>query len=292
MKVLKIVLRGLGVAGGARLKAIGEIPELELAGIVSRRPEVATLNWQEALADPNLDAVALSTENTDHPKGVREALVAGKHVLCDYPLCFSAPEAQDLFKMAKEKDLVLHVEHIGLITDDHRNLKEQARNLGPLKKGDYLFQGGFNEKLSNASRTGPLPILALSRLLQVADLFGPFTVSSIDFEKSEQGFYLHLHLKFSDGGRLGFTEERMMGLPRRRSLTAECEKGGLKWKAGLGSARHRTVPGSRGLFAKDLKWFCDRVLKGQPCYYDEALMIHVLGELEKVIAIPAKVSER
>ncbi|HKY64323.1 MAG TPA: hypothetical protein VJR29_12995, partial [bacterium] len=69
---------------------------------------------------------------------------------------------------------------------------------------------------------------------------------------------------------LGFTEERRVGLPRRRSLLARCRSGNLGMKTGVMAG---------GLFAKDLAWFRDRVREGKPCYYDQALMVGVLGKL-------------
>jgi len=270
---LKMVLKGLGAAGRARLNALHQNQAFQLAGIVSRRPEVASLSWEEALADPQVDAIAISTESTDHPGSVEQALKAGKHVLCDFPLAFRRSTAQKLFQLAKEKNRILHVEHIGLLTQDHLQLKSQALAKGPLIKGNYLFQGGLGDKLMDKRWTGPLPILAISRLLQVADIWGAFQIVSQELKIRDPGFYLHLHLKFENGGVLGFTEERMPGLPRRRSLVAQCQGGKLHWKAKAGGG---------GLFAKDLDYFGKRALEGQACYYDENLMLGVLGQLERL----------
>jgi predicted dehydrogenase len=277
IKPISIVLRGLGAAGRARLEALAAAEGLQLAGLVSRRKEIATLSWEEALSREDIDAVAVSTENTDHESAVAAALAAGKHVLCDFPLAFSAARARALFQLAREQGHVLHVEHIGLLTRDHAQLKRQAEGLGSVRRGDYLFQGGWNRKLADPSRTGPLPILSLSRLLQIADIFGPFTIAAHEAKIGDKGFSLHLHLNFLTGGTLGFTEERMEGLSRRRSLIVDCEKGPLHWKATVGS---------ENLFAQDLIWFRDRIIDHKPCYYDEELMIKIIGELERVNCPP------
>jgi predicted dehydrogenase len=273
LKPLSLALIGMGVAGKARQKALADLPGFRLAALVSRRPEARTHTLEEMLSDSSIEAAVVSTENTDHAGTVRRCLSAGKHVLCDYPLAFSAAEAKKLFELAKKQGRTLHVEHIALLAEEHQVLKKQAAALGPLQRGEYLFQGGWNEKLENPSFTGPYPFLAISRLLQVADLFGPCGVESHRFEKSPQGFSLHFHLKFADGGTLGFTEERVAGLPRRRSLVAELKKGNLHWKA-------QTFGG--GLFGKDLEWFRDRVGGVKECYYDETMMIRIIGYLEKV----------
>jgi len=267
---LRIALCGMGSAGRSRQGACDEVEGVQLAAIVSRRPGLATSSFAAVLEDPTITAVAVSTENTSHATLVRRCLEAGKHVLCDYPVALSGSEARDLYRLAKDKKLVLHTEHIALLSEEHQSLKEAAQSAGALRKGEYLFQGGWNEKLANPACTGPYAFLAVSRLVQVADLFGPFQIVSPRSEIKPEGYSLHLHLQFADGGILGFTEERLVGLPRRRSLTAECERGGVTLKAG-------TMAG--GLFAKDLAWFRDRVLEAKPCYYDEGVMIRILDQL-------------
>lgn len=272
-KPITLALIGMGVAGRAREKAMPLLPGFRLSALVSRRPEIRTHTLDDILRDATLEAVAVSTENTDHASTVRRCLEADKHVLCDYPLAFSESEARELFALAQTKKRVLHVEHIALLADEHQELKRQAASFGPLRRGDYLFQGGWNEKLENAAYTGPYPFLAVSRLVQVADLFGPFELEDSRFEKNQHGFSLHLHLKFPQSGVLGFTEERIAGLPRRRSLIAELQNGSLNWKA-------QTFSG--GLFQKDLAWFESRIRENRSCYYDETIMIKILGFLEKV----------
>jgi len=270
---LRLALIGMGAAGNARRRALEAIPGIELAAVVSRRAEFATHSWEEVLSDPSIGAVAISTENANHPASVRRSLLADKHVLCDYPLAFQRAEAESLLALAKNRKKILHVEHIGLLADDHQELKSQILKRGKLTRGEYFFQGGFSDKLKNPAWTGPLPFLAVSRLLQMADLFGDFKSELREFSHNDRGFRLHLHLSFSLGGTLGFTEERISGLPRRRSLQAEMEGGPLAWKAASFSG---------GLFGRDLVHFHERVLQGLSCHYDEALMLRCLESLEKI----------
>jgi len=268
---LKIALIGMGVAGNARIRALESLSQWKLAGTVSRRSDVGTLQLEELWSNPQISAVAISTENTSHEAIAGQALKAGKHVLVDYPLALTFGGARDLKELAKKQNRVLHVEHIGLLTEGHRTLKAEAQALGPIEKGDYLFQGGFNSKLSDANRSGPPHWLALSRLVQIGDLFGPFKLKVREYRQDQNGFTLHLHLHFPKGGVLGFTEERREGLPRRRTLTAQCEKGPIAWKMGVGS---------EGLFGKDLRWFHERITENKPCYYDEEMMVDIIGQLE------------
>ncbi len=267
---LTLALVGMGSAGRSRQRACAEVEGIALVARVSRRSGAGDRPLSEVLQDPAVQALAISTENTAHADLVEAGLKAGKHVLCDYPLALNGARAREFFDLARKAGRVLHVEHIALLSEEHRNLKAEIAQAGPLVKGEYLFQGGWNEKLADTAYTGPYPFLSVSRLVQVADLFGPFAVESARAEAKPGGFSLHLHLRFPEGGILGFTEERLAGLPRRRSLAAECERGSVALKAG-------TMGG--GLFAKDLAWFRDRVLAGKPCYYDEKSMLEILDRL-------------
>ena len=267
---LTIALCGMGSAGRSREKACGEVEGIQLKGRVSRRKGIGDLSWDAALAAVDIEAVAISTENASHPSLVAEALKAGKHVLCDYPLAFDGKTARALFALAQQKQRVLHVEHIGLLSEEHRRLKIEASSAGDLIQGEYLFQGAWNENLGNLQRSGPLPFLAISRLMQIADLFGDFKIAKAESEVGAESYRLHLHLQFPGGGTLGFTEDRRSGLPRRRSLVARCRDGNLALKTGVMGG---------GLFAKDLAWFRDRVRESQACYYDEGRMLGVIEAL-------------
>lgn len=269
---ITIAIKGLGTAGQARLQAIKENPHWYLSGIISRRPEMATLSWQKALQDKSLQAIAISTENTDHYPSIKEALLANKHVLCDYPIATQITEAQELFAIARSQKKILHIEHIALLSEEHAKLKKQVQAAGPLIKGEYIFTAGYNKKIADQSLTGTPSVLAISRLLQVADLWGDFSLEKSDFRKHQAGFSLHLHLKFNKGGLLGFTEERKFGLARRRSLIAKCEKKSIAWKASVSGG---------GLFAKDLAYFYQRITQKAPCYYNEKLMLKALETLSQ-----------
>ena len=55
----------------------------------------------------NVDAVYIAAPHETHYSYARQMLVAGKHVLCEKPMSFRRSEAEELFAMAKERDLIL-----------------------------------------------------------------------------------------------------------------------------------------------------------------------------------------
>lgn len=59
------------------------------------------------LADPGIDAVYVASPIPAHADQVRQALAAGKHVLCEKSLAVDLAEAQELVEAAKTADRVL-----------------------------------------------------------------------------------------------------------------------------------------------------------------------------------------
>jgi len=55
----------------------------------------------------DFDAIYICNDIQNHAKHIRNALEAGKHVLCENPLVLDQNEAKKLFKLAKENNLLL-----------------------------------------------------------------------------------------------------------------------------------------------------------------------------------------
>lgn len=73
---------------------------LDCIGMVSNDEEYA------ALLD-KCDTVYIQTHPRDHVRHIRQALVAGKHVLCESPIALSREDCKSLFDLAAQKKLVL-----------------------------------------------------------------------------------------------------------------------------------------------------------------------------------------
>ncbi|MBE6556212.1 MAG: Gfo/Idh/MocA family oxidoreductase, partial [Ruminococcaceae bacterium] len=60
----------------------------------------------EMINDPEIDVVDICTPNIYHYDTLLKALQAGKHVLCEKPLCVTAEQAAEVADLAKESGLV------------------------------------------------------------------------------------------------------------------------------------------------------------------------------------------
>lgn len=76
------------------------------------------------LGDPSIDAVVVATPASTHVELVRAALAAGKHVLCEKPLCLTSAEADELGDLARRRGLVLMTGHIFLFNGGIAKLRE------------------------------------------------------------------------------------------------------------------------------------------------------------------------
>ena len=64
-------------------------------------------SYEALLADPDVDLVYIATPHSHHYRCVKMSLEAGKHVLCEKSFTVNARQAEDLFELAKQKNLLL-----------------------------------------------------------------------------------------------------------------------------------------------------------------------------------------
>jgi predicted dehydrogenase len=89
-----------------------DLREDALATIGRRYPGLRlTTSYDEILADPAIDAVAIATSVSTHYPLASAALAAGKHVFVEKPLAASSAEAVELVSQAERAALVLMPGH-------------------------------------------------------------------------------------------------------------------------------------------------------------------------------------
>ena len=96
-------------------------------------------NWQEAVADPDVDLIDICLPDNLHYDVAKAALLAGKHVFCEKPLADTAAQARELADIAKAKGLITRVGHAFPRNPVHDRAKEiiEAGEIGEIK----LFKG-------------------------------------------------------------------------------------------------------------------------------------------------------
>lgn len=71
-----------------------------------------TRDFNEVLENKDIDGVVVATPSHTHYKIVKAALMAGKHVYVEKPIATAISEAEELTKIANDKNLVLMVGHL------------------------------------------------------------------------------------------------------------------------------------------------------------------------------------
>lgn len=84
----------------------------------------ATTDLSRALADPEVEAVYISSTNEKHHPQAMAAIAAGKHVLCEKPLALTTEEAAAMIAAAKAAGVTLGVNHHLRHAGSHRAIRE------------------------------------------------------------------------------------------------------------------------------------------------------------------------
>lgn len=78
----------------------------------------------EALADPAVEAVYISTTNEKHLSQALAAIAAGKHVLCEKPLAMSVADAAEMVAAADKAGVVFATNHHLRCSGSHRTVRD------------------------------------------------------------------------------------------------------------------------------------------------------------------------
>jgi hypothetical protein len=122
----------------SRVVAVADTDAARVQRVTSGTTALRSYATAEALlADPGVDAVVISTPTSTHYALVKAALLAGRHVLCEKPLCLSSREADELVRLSDERRRVLMVGHVFLFNPGLVKIKELL-SAGELGEPRYL----------------------------------------------------------------------------------------------------------------------------------------------------------
>lgn len=99
--------------------------------------------YSDVLRDETIRAVAIATPAEAHANAVREALLAGKDVFVEKPLCLSVEEGEALVALSKKTDRILMVGHLLWYHPAVLKLKELIAT-GELGRIQYIYSNRLN----------------------------------------------------------------------------------------------------------------------------------------------------
>lgn len=116
---MKIGILGAGGIAATLAETMNKMPEVECYGVASRDLVKAQTfieehgfkkafgSYEEMLADPEVELVYIATPHSHHYRHMKMCLEAGKHVLCEKAFTVNARQAEEIFALTKEKNLLV-----------------------------------------------------------------------------------------------------------------------------------------------------------------------------------------
>jgi len=145
MNPVRVGVIGCGYWGPNLIRAFHEIPEADLKMVCDPRQErldyignkypmlQTSPDYRDLLAS-DIEAAVIATPISTHYRIATDCLLAGKHVLCEKPLCESSNEGQELTRLAEGRALILMIGNVFLFNPGIVRLKEifESGELGNL----------------------------------------------------------------------------------------------------------------------------------------------------------------
>lgn len=139
---IRIGIIGFGMASQTfHLPLIQHCPDFTLAGIASSKTTLPDniprfLTPESLIHDPNVDAIAIITPNDTHYPLAKAALIAGKHVVLEKPMCITTAQANDLVHTAKTANRQLAIFHNRRLDNDFLTVQRLIADgtLGPIRR--------------------------------------------------------------------------------------------------------------------------------------------------------------
>ncbi|CAH0119208.1 Inositol 2-dehydrogenase/D-chiro-inositol 3-dehydrogenase [Paenibacillus sp. CECT 9249] len=185
MSQVKAAVIGAGSISDVHLNSYKNNKDAELAAICDMNEERAKrkaeaygigkvyVDYHQFLEDPEIDAVSVCTWNNSHAEISIAALRAGKHVLCEKPLCKTVEEALAVEAAVRESGKTLQVGYVRRLGMNAQVLKKfiDAGDLGEI----YYAKASCLRRLGNPGgwfadreRSGGGPLIDLG--VHVIDL--------------------------------------------------------------------------------------------------------------------------
>ncbi len=121
-----------------------DLDEKRLSAIAGLYPGIKTTkDYKDILRSSDIDAVVIAVPTNFHYQLAKEALSAGKHVLCEKPLSLDPKECLDLEQTAAAAKKVLMVGHIFVFNQGIVRMREYIKN-GELGRIHYAHSERTN----------------------------------------------------------------------------------------------------------------------------------------------------
>ncbi len=114
---------------------------------------------EELLADDKVELVVVNTPNTTHYNFTKQALLAGKHVICEKPFTATVTEAEELIEIAAKQKKRLSVFQNRRYDSDYRTINKvlEEKLLGNIVEAEFHFDRYKEELSPKQHKETPIP---------------------------------------------------------------------------------------------------------------------------------------
>lgn len=290
---------GTGFVARRRADALAADGRGQLVAVAGHDPEdtqafakthgaTAVADWPSLIARPDLDMIMICHINRDHAAVARAALDAGCHVVVEYPLALDWREAESLVNLAHQRQRLLHVEHIEVLSGNHQALKANLSALGTPLHARYVTLSPQRPAPARWTYQPDLfgfPLVgALSRVHRLVDAFGPVAqvsgqnqydgwsenpdslpsyrtnlcAAQITFQSGVQG-----ELLYGKGEALWQSVRRLEVIGTQGQIHIDGDTGQVITAEGT---QPLEIGSRRGLLAADTRAVLDHLCQGTPLY--------------------------
>lgn len=295
---MRVAVLGLGFMGATHVQAIWKIPSLKLAGVSSS--DEKKLNgdlggtggnlggtftaldfsavkkfrrWEEALADPEIDAVDITLPTAFHADVTRAALRAGKHVLVEKPIALDGAVADALIVEAQRAGRILMAAQVLRFFPMYRQMADLVKggSLGAVRSASFRRRcaaPGWAPWMKDKSKSGggvfDLLIHDVDFMIHLLGL--PAAVSAVGAEALEQSVdTITANFQYANGVSATVAGGWHHGaFPFSMEYTVVCEGGTIDYHLSQGDpkiyrpgAEPETLASPEGVdgFVEELKYF-------------------------------------
>lgn len=226
--MIKLGIIGLGHMGTYHATVSAGLAAVKLVGVADVKQEnfqkikvpgiMYTADYRELL--PLVDAVIIALPTDLHYAAAKAALLAGVHVLIEKPLTRTIVQAEELFAIANQRGLTLHVGHVERFNGALQELKKIIHN-------PYLIEiqrvGPFNPRVAHDSVILDLMIHDLDIVLNLVPApLAHFNVVGTKVNSNNCDI-AHVHLAFANGAIATIFSSRTSQI-KNRSMAVHQER--------------------------------------------------------------------
>ena len=226
-----------GVLGTANVAAWGTIPGMkqaescELYAIAGRSLEKAENykerfgfekaygSYDELLQDKEVQAIYVPLPNNLHLPWVKNALEAGKNVLCEKPVALNADEVREMYQTAKDNNVLLMEAYAYLHSPYVQSLKKDIDS-GIIGEVDYIDTAfvtqGYKEDIRLYKDLGggamyDLGCYCTTMILTLTDSEPDMVLADAEFSDKGVDIFTAGLIRFKNGVRASFNVGMMLG---------------------------------------------------------------------------------